>query len=253
MAVLQLLFFCNYLNAKELTIVSTNYPPHIYKEKGKIVGLRIPILTDVFAAMGHTYKPLVVPWKRAIDLVRQGKADGIASIWKKPEREAFLVYPQIPFYYEVIGIYKKKDFGLNYQIGQYDTLEGLKIGAVLGFAWPQDFIRNKNYLLLEEPSDKQNLLKLAKDRLDLVLSDSAVGAYLIKQYDIENIVRHPMNFNQGTWGYVAFSKANPDAGRLAAKFDVAFEEFVRSGQYNRIFRDYLGRDPDALPPLSLRR
>ncbi len=70
---------------KEITILSSNYPPHIYMENGEIKGIRVELLTELFKRMGYKYKPEIMPWDRAIVMIKKGRVDGICSIRYEPD------------------------------------------------------------------------------------------------------------------------------------------------------------------------
>lgn len=74
---------------KEITILSSNYPPHIYMENGEIKGIRVELLTELFKRMGSKYKPEIMPWARAMVMIKKGRADGICSIRYEPDGLAF--------------------------------------------------------------------------------------------------------------------------------------------------------------------
>ena len=55
---------------KEITILSSNYPPHIYMENGEIKGIRVEIMTELFKRMGYKYKPEIMPWARDMVMIK---------------------------------------------------------------------------------------------------------------------------------------------------------------------------------------
>ncbi len=247
-----LFLFCFLLSSranagKEITIVSSNYPPHIYKENGEIKGLRVEFLTELFKRMGYRYVPKVAPWSRAVIMVKEGKVDGICSIWYKPEREAFLYYPKLPYVLEIQAIYQR--------IGEkeipYRTpkdFKGLRVGTIRGFAFPKEFLESPFFKIQTVSTDKQNFIKLAMGRLDVVISDSIVGDYMIRQEGLQDrVFRNKNNYNEGFWGYLAFAKGLPDGKLLAEEYDRVMKDLLREGFYNHIFLKYLNRSPDKFP------
>ncbi len=232
---------------KELVILSSNYPPHIYEENGVIKGLRVELLTELFKRMGYTYVPKIMPWARAVTMIKEGRADGICSIWYKPEREAYLSYPKFPYVLEVQAIYQR----IGTQEVHYESLQdfkGMKLGTIRGFAYPKDFMKSPLFKIETVATDKQNFVKLAMGRLDIVISDSIVGDYTIQQADLKDkIFRNKNNYNEGFWGYVAFSQKRSDAKHLAQEYDRVMQDLIKEGLYSKIFLKFLGRPPDKLP------
>ncbi len=241
------LFSCRAEAGKEITIVSSNYPPHIYKENGEIKGFRVELLTELFKRIGYQYVPIIAPWSRALVMVREGDVDGICSIWYKPEREDFLYYPKLPYVLEVQAIYQHVGIK-EIPFRTLNDFEGLRIGTIRGFAFPKEFLESPLFKLQTVATDKQNFLKLARGRLDVVISESVVGDYTIIQEGLQDqVYRNRNNYNQGFWGYLAFGKKIPNGKRLAEEYDRVMKDLLREGFYNRVFMKYLNRPPEKLP------
>ncbi|MDM8538680.1 transporter substrate-binding domain-containing protein, partial [Desulfobacterales bacterium HSG17] len=238
-------------SGEKITIVSTNYPPHIYKEGDEVKGLRVELLTKIIEQMGYRYHPKIEPWARAIDSVKNGDMDGICSIWHKPEREAFLQYPKYPLHFEVTAIYQPKGTKpILYR--SIEDFKGLTIGTIIGFGYPKEFMESTLFTKEKVVSDEQNFSKLASGRVDAIISDSILGGYKIKQYRFtDKIYRNPNNFNKGIWGYLAFSKKNPKHQELAEKFDHSMKKLVSNGFYAHIYWKYLDRGPDKQPEIDV--
>jgi len=232
---------------KEITILSSNYPPHIYTENGDIKGIRVELLTELFKRMGYKYVPKIMPWARAVAMIKEGNAYGICSIWYKPEREEFLYYPKFPYVLEVQAIYRPVE-AKEIPYRSFNDFNGLRVGTIRGFSFPKEFMKSPLFEIQTVATDKQNFKKLAMGRLDVVISDSIVGDYTIKQENLQNrVYRNKYNYNEGFWGYVAFSKRLPDGKYLAEEYDIVMKDLLREGFYSRIFLKYLNRKPDKLP------
>lgn len=232
---------------KQISILSSNYPPHIYKENGEIKGIRVELLTELFKRMGYKYVPKIMPWARAVVMIKEGKSDGICSIWYKPEREEFLYYPKLPYVLEVQAIYQPVGAKeISYR--SLNDFKGLRVGTIRGFSFPKEFMESPLFEIQTVTTDKQNFRKLAMGRLDVVISDSIVGDYTIKQEGLQDqVFRNKYNYNEGFWGYVAFSKMLPDGKYIAEKYDRVMKDLLSEGFYSHIFLKYLNRQPDKLP------
>ena len=232
---------------KEITILSSNYPPHIYMENGEIKGIRVEIMTELFKRMGYKYEPEIMPWARAIVMIKAGKADGICSIWYKPEREEFLYYPKFPYVLEVQAIYQPAGTK-EILYASLNDFKGLRVGTIRGFSFPKEFMESSLFEIQTVATDKQNFKKLAVGRLDVVISDSIVGDYVIKQEGLQDrVYRNRYNYNEGFWGYLAFSKKLPHGEFISEEYDRVMKDLVREGFYSNVFLKYLNRQPDKLP------
>lgn len=181
-------------------------------------------------------------------MIKFGDADAICSIWYKPEREKFLVYPTFTFNLEIMGIYQQKgNRPIIYR--NINDFKGKTVGIISGFAYPQDFLNAKFFKKEDVVSDEQNFLKLAFGRIDLIICDSIVAAYTIKQNKLEDkVFRNKHNFSKGIWGYLAFSrKSRNNPQILAAKYDKAMKSMLKDGSYTRAFINYINQKPDKLP------
>jgi polar amino acid transport system substrate-binding protein len=235
-------------NAREKVIIlSSNYPPHIYKENGDIKGFRVELLKELFKRAGFKYMPKIQPWARSIVSIKAGEADGICSIWYKPERESFLYYPKYPYVLEVQAIYQR--IGIKEIIYKsLNDFKGLRIGTIRGFSFPKEFMESTFFRIDVVTEDKQNFKKLEAGRIDVVISDSIVGDYTIKHEGLQDkVFRNKNNYNEGFWGYVAFSKKTPNGRYLAKEYDRVMKDLLKEGFYQHLFWKYLNRPPDKLP------
>lgn len=94
MKTLLALFLCSlsYCVSAQIKLVTLEYPPYITKEGKEVSGVAVELVERVFNKLGKPIKIDVLPWGRAIEYMRIGKADGIFTAFKTPERETFTVY-----------------------------------------------------------------------------------------------------------------------------------------------------------------
>ncbi|MCP3926410.1 MAG: transporter substrate-binding domain-containing protein [Desulfobacterales bacterium] len=237
-----------------VTIVSAEYEPHNFRDNGKIKGMRIDILTELFKRMGYKYKHVIRPWKRAIDEVRNGKADGIISIWYKPERDEFLWYPKYDYNVELLAIFRHKDTPEIDFNGSPNDIKGLNIGGIQGFSYPKEFLESKIFEFDLVTKDIQNLKKLDMKRVDAIIIDYIVGCHLMKKNKLtDNIVINKKPFNKGYNGYIAFSKKSPIGHELAEQYDIIIQKLVKEGFYQNVFKKWLDQKPNRLPVIGIKK
>lgn len=160
--------------ADTLQLVSTEYPPYM----GAALpngGVTVDIVTRAFRRAG--YDPVVTfrPWARALDEAQNGDYDGVIFLWHSLEREKYFAFSSaLPA--NQIGFYKLKTDRI-----QFRTLADLtaySIGIGRGYANPPSF--DAAHLHTESGvDDEENLRKLDAHRLDMVLIDRGVAAYLL--------------------------------------------------------------------------
>jgi polar amino acid transport system substrate-binding protein len=174
-AVLAAIFAAPAPAAEPVQLVSTEYPPYM----GAALpngGITLDIVTRAFRRAG--YEPTVTfrPWARALDEAKDGQYDGVVFVWRSPDREKWLAFSDaLPT--NQIGFYKLKSERIPFR-----TLTDLRpylIGVGRGYVNPPAFeaagLNTENGL-----DDGENLRKLAAHRLDMVLIDRGVAAYLLR-------------------------------------------------------------------------
>jgi len=160
--------------AETVQLVTTEYPPYM----GQALphgGVIVEIAVEAFKRAGYTANVKFLPWARALDDGKEGRADGMVGIWHNAEREQWFAFSN-PMPSNQIGFYKRSNSPITYK-----TLADLKsysIGTVRGYANPKAF-EDAKLRVADVVDDETNIHKLAGDHLDLVLIDKGVGQYLI--------------------------------------------------------------------------
>lgn len=163
-------------NEKEIKIATTEFPP-FYSKSLKNDGYVSEVIRAAFERKGYKIQIDFLPWKRALVMAKDGRYDGIFTLWYRKEREKWFVY-STPLATDVIGFFKLKKKKIT-----FDKLTDLKpysIGTVRGYANPEAFV--KADLKCEESiDDLQNIKRLIYRRIDLILIGRIMGRYLIKK------------------------------------------------------------------------
>ena len=160
--------------AEPVQLVSTEYPPYM----GATLpngGITVDIVTRAFRRAG--YEPTVTfrPWARALDEAKDGKYDGVVFVWRSAERERWLAFSNaLPV--NQLGLYRLKADRIAFRT--LADLAAYTIGVGRGYANPPAFeaagLRTESAV-----DDEENLRKLDAHRIDLVLIDRGVAAYLL--------------------------------------------------------------------------
>jgi polar amino acid transport system substrate-binding protein len=159
----------------EVNLVTVDYAP-FYGPTLPNEGPITEIVTAAFKNVGYQVNVKYVPWARAVADAKAGKADGLHGAWFSKEREEWFVYSDKLPGNEIV-LFKRKGTEPEAFIG-YDDLQPYKIGVVRGYVNPPEF--DAADLRTEEAnSDKLNLTKLAKGRVDLILIDRAIAKYML--------------------------------------------------------------------------
>jgi len=155
-------------------LVSTEYPPYMGAGLPN-GGITVDIVTRAFRRAG--YEPVVTfrPWARALDEAQEGQYDGVIFLWHSVEREKYFAFSDaLPA--NQIGFYKLKRDRISFRT--LAELGAYTIGIGRGYVNPTAF--DAAHLHTESGvDDEENLRKLDAGRLDMVLIDRGVAAYLL--------------------------------------------------------------------------
>ena len=221
-----------------MTIVSTEFPPFTSKYL-KNYGYSTDIVTQSFEEMGYKVEVKLYLWARALKLAKEGDVDGILA-WHSKEREQWFEYsyPVIP---QIVGFYKRKNDTITFN--SYSDLKSYKIGYVQGYALPS-VLKGLELDINWVTKDEQNLLKLAKKRIDLVLIYKSLAQHLIHK-------KYPKLVNSIEWiepavaknkNYVAFSKKTKNYKRKLKDFNLGISKLRSQGRVQKIIEQHLSEE-----------
>ena len=207
------------------------YFPQISEQlpSGELRGLGIEITDMVARKMGVKIDIEIYPLLRAIEIIKQGKADGIIGAYKSEERMKFMSFTAGHFYEDPIYLYVHRDSKLKWN-GKLESLKSLKIGALRGWSLGERFENSKSKLNVLYVSYLNQLVSMLElKRLDIIIAHPrALNAYLNKS-KIKNKPKSlgmPIAINKG---YFAFRK------------DADLEKFIQNfnKEYSRLLNEKL--------------
>ena len=219
-------------NENKVVLAYVDYPP--YYGKNLVNGGPITeIIIHSYNNVGYEVKLEFVPWARGLKGAKEGTYDGLFSAWYRKDREQWFVFSS-PLPPNEIGFFKRK--GENINIDSFDDLKPYRIGIVLGYSNPPGF-KEANLKIQEVSTDKQNLLKLAMNRIDLAMTDKKLGIYVIRseipEYtDKLEWIDPPIEVvNQ----YLMISKQAKDFQQKMDAFNLGLKMLTESGEMKKIF------------------
>lgn len=214
--------------------------PHMFYNEAtqKLEGASFDYFTAVASAMEYEVEWIgPLPFPRLIRYLKAGKVDGSLMMNKNPERESFLLYPEMPYHMVQRILVVRKENQL-YKINSIDDVLHYRIGFMED-AHLSPFIKdNRDKITLELVGGKewvtQNLLKLSLGRLDAVYDLNAeTMRFAAKQLNMtENIKILAIPEPPGGVN-VVFSRASPK-GRVLLTL---YQKVVRESKLS--YRDFL--------------
>jgi polar amino acid transport system substrate-binding protein len=234
--------------ARKLWMVTLDHPPHSFLQDEKVTGASTEVLQEILTQMGYVPFFQLLPWRRAQQMMEEGKADGIYSYSETPERKE-VAYLSNPISLTSDVFYKRKNEVIHWE--KLSDLRSYRIGACGGYNYPEEFLTavRQGELAVEyvtgENSNLMNLRKLKMGRIDLLICNPDVCGFIILSHNpefnsldhTEKTVAPPRTF------HVGFSKKLPDGKQIRDEFNRRFDEFLTDGRLKKIYDKY-GMKPD---------
>lgn len=218
-------------------IVTDPWPPYVYLEEGKTVGIDVDIALAVLNKMGIKGKIEMLPWKRSLTSVKNQEADAILSAAVTDKRKIYLYFPAEPVSKSWTVFFQRKP--RNIITNSLDDLKGFKVGAILGYKYCEE-LDNSPVLLgaSRVVTLDQSFNMLMSDRIDVLVESEAAGMYKAKEMGISNKISVIKGSNYCSVGnYLAFSK-KPGSKALAEKFSIELVIFKTTNEYKEILEKY---------------
>lgn len=231
----------------QLTLVTLESPPAEFRANGTPSGRNVDIVVEGLQRMGHTAQILFRPWRRALEMVKQGAAHAIIDAARNAERAAYLYFPEEPLYVEEWYAFRRagNDLTLDKDFGNAGRVT---LGVVRGFEYGgpiQTAIDQGRFKALEVASDNDiNLRKLLARRCDMILGVKLTMRYMAAQMGKAEAIEivpmtetgEPYRLNASET-FLAFSKKKTDPA-LAADFSKTLAAMKADGTIDQIERTY---------------
>ena len=223
-----------------LSVVTLHYPPYIYEESGKVAGFSADLLKEVFRRMDIPVQIKVLPWKRALKMVKDGTADAVLLAFKTEEREQYADFPEEIFITEPTSFFVMKDSGITWN-GELSSLNKYKIGKPLGYSSGTKFDNAVSSGLIshidESGSPQITIRKLIKGRIDLLVANRYVILNELQKMENVGDIRELKPLVDEDPAYLAFSKKR-NMKEMLKKHDEAIRRMKEDGSFQRIIDDF---------------
>lgn len=218
------------LGAETLTVAMEDYPPYQHQEDGKVIGMDAEAVREAFARMGANAQFKVMPWKRALDEAATGRVDAIFSLFRTPEREEFLAYPETPLSSERNVLVARADDPAT--VTGLGDIKGERVGVVVGFVYGEPFDSYAGVIKDSSYDADMLLRKLDKGRVRFAAMAQPTFLELAKDEEFTDRFRIVEGFRISEEGmYLAFSRATGEerAALLAQRFNQALAAMKAEG------------------------
>ncbi len=224
--------------ADHFQFVSLEYPPLEFKgNNGKAEGIAVDIVTTIMTNLGHTVDIEILPWTRALNRTKVGKADAIFTAYKNAERETFLDYSKTILVPQIVALYALKESDIVYD-GDLTKLKKFRIGVVSTISYGKKFDSIRDQLNVKRAeSMESNFKKLNAKRIELVISNIYQGDFMVNKMGLQNDIKKLSPVVQSVDSFIGFSKLRKLTA-LRDQFDTELKKLIANGTYDSIMAEY---------------
>ncbi len=255
-ALICFLFFCHGLLAvaaepqiKKVTICNdtAEWPPYSYFERRngektqKIVGFSVDLIHEIFEREGIDYEISMLPWKRCLANVKNGRVDMVLDASYNKEREMGYYISRPCYFTNSFYFYSKKHFPNGLNIKTMTQLQKYRVGGRLGFNYKPYGIENSQ-LVVNAKTFPSLITALHRNRCDLFIEKFEI----LKGYStiITNI------FSDSDLQYAPVPEAGPEPfyfmftknnkGKLLKKIvDSGIDRLEKNGSLQKMLQRYI--------------
>ena len=223
-----------------LTVLTEDWPPYSYESEGMVVGLSTDLVVQTLVRAGLDYSLSIKPWKRAYKETLSRRSTLLFTTSRTDKREKMFKWVG-PLFPRKIVLYRLKK-NKHIVVNSFDDLRRYKIGVLRGGSVEEilkahGFEQGCNFD--EASTNKQNILKLFLNRIDLIPGSEVTMAHRMKSTshkfcDLEKVF---VLVDQGGY-YMAINKETPDD--VVERIQGAFDSLVAEGGREKIIKTYLG-------------
>lgn len=223
-----LLFWAFTASAQErsLDIAATEWPP-FYGADLEDNGFMTEIVREAFQRSGYTTDVSFLPWSRAFEGTREGRYDALFTMWYREDREADFIFSSPLPANELVFVVRA---GEEFAFEGFDAIGDLRVGVVRGYAAPPGFLE-AGLQISEARDDEENLRKLLRGRIDMVLSDRIVAQHIINTLmsddaELFDLVSPPVHSDIQ---YLVVPRVAENAEGIMSAFNAAIAEMQEDG------------------------
>lgn len=142
-------------------------------------GLALELVNHIFSRTDYSPEISIERWSRAMEGVRVGLFDALATAWYTEERSVDFLFSD-PYLDSKLVLVKRQSDRSRYRSLQ--DLAGKRLGVRVDYAYGVDFNSVPQLKLVEENHLIQNLLNLLNGSVDLVIGDQRTMNLQLQEY-----------------------------------------------------------------------
>ena len=222
---------------EKLILATLNWEP-FYGENLPENGFFAALSREAFKRAGYDLKIEFMPWKRALELAKRGKYDGILGAYYNDERARYFYFTEPVSQNEEVFI-QKKGRGISY--GNLDELKRYKVGSLLGSAQGKALL-DLGFTVEDAPDEIMNLRKLDAGHIDLFVLGKQQLYFKLKNVETLKPLQDAFEVLDPPFKsfdlYCPITKKRADGEEIVKKFDAALKEMKADGTYDSILEQF---------------
>ncbi|WP_076590151.1 substrate-binding periplasmic protein [Vibrio ostreicida] len=230
--------------SEPLQLVTLEYPPYIEVEEGQVSGVATEVVAYIFYHLDVPVEITVLPWARALNMVKRGRADAIFTAFKNPERETFADYSQNVLFLQNISLMSLAERNYDPEEVLAGDASSITLCVVNGVSYGKRMdkkIATGEFKLVFQKNSMAECAHLVRTkRADLWVNNEFGARSVLVTEGLEQDIKVLTPAIEATPSYIAFSKARQHQA-LVAKFDSVLSEMKRDGRYESMIYDYFAR------------
>jgi len=230
--------FSGQANAREIKLAVMNWPPWaIVDQEMNASGVVVDIARDLAQLLHLELTTIPCSRTRCLRLMKEGKADLMGTLLKRPERELFLHYLEPEYKTSDKLIYVNQADPT--QINQFQDLYNLaSIAVVKGTKYAIKFDEETNFRRYSVAEELQQLMLLDNKRVQAFIMDEAVADYLIAKHQLQGHFRKAYRFDDvKKKSYITLSRKS-DFAAQRDQFNAAMAKIIASGAALKYLKKY---------------
>jgi polar amino acid transport system substrate-binding protein len=173
----------------------------------------------------------ILKWTSAIALAKKGHFDGMAAIWKTPEREQYLLFSK-PYLQNRLLLVARR--GTDVSMASLAPLAGKRLALTNGYGYGEAVNGYENVKVIHYDTDADCLRAVLSNQADYVLLDELIVHYIYENYKdkAEKLLAVGSTPIEEHTLHLALRRDYPGAAEILAEFDRNVERMLADGSYN---------------------
>ncbi len=223
------------VQARPVLRLAANYWEPYTGESVVNKGISSEIVATALNRAGYDVKIDIMPWKRVLASAYGGSVDGVVAIWSTTERRDKLLFSKSYMSNELVFLYMSN---VNEKPTSLSDVSGLTVGIGSGYDYSDEFLTHKNFKVESVPNVMQNLLKLTRGRVGVVLEDRLIAKYSIQKYASKYPALGNVEFSSQPVMqiplYFSLNPNTPNAEAIIMRFDTEIARMKQDGTLRKI-------------------